>query len=72
MRKVIYTCDHCGKKLDEMHDFTDIEFDDFIDYVRADLCFSCLRELNEIVLKYINKKQVREEEEEGEDYVISS
>lgn len=57
MKKVIFTCDHCGVELDEMDDYADMEIDDFIDYVNTDLCSDCLSELNEIVLKYINKKQ---------------
>ena len=57
MKKVIYTCDHCGKELDEMDDYTDMDIDNFIDYVRTDLCTKCLEELNEIVLKFVNKKQ---------------
>lgn len=57
MRKVIFTCDHCGKELDEMQDYTDMKIDNFIDYVTADLCSDCLIELNEVVLKYINQKQ---------------
>ena len=57
MRKVIFTCDHCGKELDEMRDYPDVKIDNFIDYVTADLCSDCLSELNEVVLKYINQKQ---------------
>lgn len=57
MRKTIFTCDHCGKEMDEMRDYPDMKIDNFIDFVEADLCSDCFRELNEIVLKYINKKQ---------------
>lgn len=57
MRKVTFTCDHCGKELDEMRDYTEMKIDNFIDFVEADLCSDCFRELNEIVLKYVNKKQ---------------
>lgn len=57
MRKVTFTCDHCGKELNEMYDCIDIIVDNFIDVVYTDLCLDCEKELNEIVLKYINKKQ---------------
>lgn len=57
MRKIIFACDHCGKEIDEMRDYTEMKIDNFIDYVEADLCSACFRELNEIVLKYVNKKQ---------------
>lgn len=56
MRKTIYTCDHCGKELNEMNDRIEIIVDNFIDVVYTDLCLDCERELNEIILKYINKK----------------
>lgn len=57
MKKIICTCDHCGKELDGMNDYTDIQIDDFIDYVNVDLCLDCFRELNEIILRYVNQKQ---------------
>ena len=57
MKKTIYTCDHCGKELNEMNDCIEIIVDNFIDVVYTDLCLDCEKELNEIVLKYINKKQ---------------
>ena len=57
MKKTIYTCDHCGKELNEMNDCIEIIIDNFIDVVSTDLCLDCEKEINEIVLKYINKKQ---------------
>ena len=56
MRKTVFTCDYCGKELDEMHDYTEIEIRDFADYVETDLCAKCYDELNNIVLQYCNKK----------------
>ena len=56
MRKTIFTCDHCGKEIDEMRDYPEMKIDNFIDFVEVDLCSDCFRELNEIVLKYVNKK----------------
>ena len=57
MRKTVFTCDHCGKEIDEMRDYTDMPIDNFINYVKADLCSECFRELDDIVMQYINKKQ---------------
>ena len=45
------------KELDEMHDYPEIAIDNFIDFIETDLCSDCFRELNEIILKYVNKKQ---------------
>lgn len=57
MKKQIITCDHCGKGLDPMHDYTDMEIDDFIDWYEVDLCAECFHELNDIVLEFVNKKK---------------
>ena len=57
MRKTVFTCDHCGKEIDEMKDYSDMKIDNFINYVEADLCSKCFRELDDIVMQYINKKQ---------------
>ena len=57
MYKAIYICDHCGKELDEMKDYPDTEFDNFFDIFRADLCTKCFHELNNIVLRYVNKEK---------------
>ena len=59
MRKTICTCDHCGEEFDEMRGYTDTKIDNFIDYIEVDLCFKCFHELNDIVLKYVNKKKDR-------------
>ena len=57
MRKTIFICDHCGKEIDEMRDCTEMKIDNFIDYIVVDLCSDCFRDLNELVLKYVNQKQ---------------
>jgi hypothetical protein len=57
MQKMLYICDHCGKELDNMHGYTDMKIDNFIDYIETDLCSECFRELNGIVLQYVNKKK---------------
>ena len=56
MHKIVYVCDHCGKELNEMQDYTEMEIRDFADYVETDLCAKCYDELNNIVLQYCNKK----------------
>lgn len=57
MRKTIFTCDHCGKEMDDMHDYSEMKTDNFIDWIEADLCSQCFHELNDIVLQYCNKKK---------------
>lgn len=57
MRKTVFTCDHCGKEIDEMKDYTDIEFDNFFEIFKSDLCYQCFHELNDIVFKYVNKNK---------------
>jgi hypothetical protein len=57
MHKILYTCDHCGKELDEIRDYTDMEIRDFADYIETDLCTRCYDELSDMVLQYINKKK---------------
>lgn len=57
MHKIVYTCDHCGKEIDEMRDYPEMKIDNFIDFVEADLCSNCFRELNNIVLRYVNKEK---------------
>ena len=57
MHKIVYTCDHCGKEISEMRDYTDMKIDNFINYVEADLCSECFRKLDDMVLQYVNKKK---------------
>lgn len=56
MRKTVFICDHCGKEIDEMKDYSEMKIDNFIDYIETDLCRKCFHELNEMVLKYCNKE----------------
>ena len=39
-------CDHCGKELDEMHDYSDTEFDTIDEFLKCDLCRDCYEELS--------------------------
>ena len=56
MRKTVFTCDHCGKEIDEMKDYPEMQIDDFADFIEVDLCSKCYDELNNIVLQYCNKR----------------
>ena len=56
MMERVYTCDHCGKKMNEMVDFPDMEFDDVNEYFRADLCRGCLEELTNLVMGFCGKQ----------------
>ena len=52
--KRIYTCDHCGKELNAMHDFTETNLDDFDFYAEVDLCEKCYGEISKIVHGFCN------------------
>ena len=56
MRKTVFTCDHCGKELDEMHDYTEMKIDNFDDIVEVDLCLDCYNKLDDMVMRFVNKK----------------
>lgn len=56
MKKVLYTCDHCGKEIDDVS-FTGLHINDFIDFVDTDLCNKCFHELNDIVVQFVNQKK---------------
>lgn len=56
MRKTVFTCDHCGKEIDEMKDYPEMQIDDFADFIEVDLCTECYDELNNMVLQYCNKR----------------
>ncbi len=47
------TCDHCGKRLDSMHDYDDYEVD-LIGYV--DLCADCFHELTRIAREFVERR----------------
>lgn len=56
MRKTVFTCDHCGREIDAIGDYLEIQIDDFLDFTEVDLCRNCFHELNKIVLQYCNKE----------------
>lgn len=49
-------CDHCGKELDEMHDYPLTEFDTIDEFVRCDLCKDCYEELSKLIRWFVNKE----------------
>lgn len=55
MRKEVYICDHCGKELNPMNDYTEIDINNF-DFVKeVDLCEECYNELCNIVREFIGE-----------------
>ena len=56
MRVEEYKCDHCGKKLNEMHDYVDCEIDMEVCIIDADLCQECAEELKKMVASFLNKE----------------
>lgn len=55
MRKEVYTCDHCGKEIDSMNDYTEMEINNFDFFAEVDLCKKCYQEVSDIVKKFVNK-----------------
>ena len=49
-------CDHCGKELDTMHDFDDIQIDMAHKWTTADLCAECLDKLYDLVCDFCERK----------------
>lgn len=49
-----HICDHCGKQLNPMKDYEDVELDKY-GLVRADLCTACYNELDIIIQKFLNR-----------------
>ena len=47
------TCDHCGKKLDEMKDYIEIELDKY-GLIVADLCAPCYERFNDLVKQFLS------------------
>ena len=55
MRVEYHKCDHCGKELDEMHDYVDTEIDAVCWFSGVDLCKECAKELEKIVTSFLNR-----------------
>ena len=49
-------CDHCGKELDTMRDFDDMQIEIAHKWTTTDLCVECLDKLYEIVRVFCKQK----------------
>lgn len=56
MRETIFTCDHCGKKLDDMKDYINTEFDTIDQYLEMDLCRECYAEISDMITQFCRGK----------------
>ena len=52
MKKMVVTCDHCGKELDNIKDYSDVELDTIDDFFKTDLCSECCMEISRIIKKF--------------------
>lgn len=57
MKEMVYTCDHCGKKINEMNDYIDTEFDTIDDWFKADLCSECYKEISQTIKQFCGRNQ---------------
>ena len=55
MKKMLITCDHCKKEVNEMHDYPNQEIS-FIGYETADLCADCINEMQRMINKFCGKE----------------
>lgn len=49
-------CDHCGKELNEMVDFTDADIEVAHRLYTVDLCEECFENLNNLVHAFVTNK----------------
>lgn len=47
-------CDHCGKELNAMHDYFDLQVE-ALHYFSADLCSDCLEKLEDLMKNFCKK-----------------
>lgn len=62
MQEMVYTCDHCGKKLNTMTDYVDTEFDSIDEWFKADLCSECYKEISYIIKQFCKRGCQNEKE----------
>ena len=55
MRRTTITCDHCGKELDEMNDYVDVEVK-ILNWIKVDLCKKCAEKLDSQGFNFRGKK----------------
>lgn len=51
-------CDHCGKPLDTMKDYDDLDIVMNHVTIKADLCDACFKGLNKYIKDYVNAAKV--------------
>ena len=61
MRVEYHKCDHCGKELNEMHDYVDMDIDAVCWFNGVDLCKECAEELEKMVTSFLNRGSNEEE-----------
>ena len=52
-----HTCDHCGKRVNEMKDYVEIEIE-IKEFYTVDLCKDCFDKLDNVVRKFIKREVV--------------
>ena len=60
MKELVTTCDHCGKKMDSMSDYEDIEYDTLNNWLKVDLCSKCYEEISYIIQEFCSRKHQNE------------
>lgn len=55
-----HTCDHCGKRLDTMNDYEDIDIQMTDWFSGVDLCADCFDELEKLVTDFIHREVVND------------
>ena len=55
MKQLRTTCDHCGKEMNSMNDYEDVEFDTFNEWFSTDLCLDCYREISHIIKQFCKR-----------------
>lgn len=56
MKKVNTYCDHCGRVIDVMHDYDDLQIEMGHKWLIVDLCTECFDELYVLVSGYCKKE----------------
>ena len=57
MTKTIIYCDHCGKEIDSMEDYVDINIELWSTTFYTDLCHECYEELVRKVERFCKKDE---------------
>lgn len=55
-KAVKWYCDHCGKEISEMHDYTEYNITLCDRILKADLCNACLSEMESKIKKFIGEE----------------